>query len=128
MLLAADTQNPLGRCVPACKGIRCFLDDANESGLPLSVRTRLAGYIFGVGKTLEEKRMLKRMFNLAGFQRSGNHQLKFMLDIEDFRQRSQVLLDSRLSDAQKTERLADLGERYLRLSRALHAPADPALK
>ncbi|MBA3623597.1 MAG: phosphate/phosphite/phosphonate ABC transporter substrate-binding protein [Methylibium sp.] len=96
--------------------------------LPLSVRTRLAGYIFGVGKTLEEKRMLKRMFNLAGFQRSGNHQLKFMLDIEDFRQRSQVLLDSRLSDAQKTEQLADLGERYLRLSRALHAPADPALK
>lgn len=90
--------------------------------LPLSVRTRLADYIFGVGKTPEEKQMLKRMFDLAGFQRSANHQLKFVLDIEDFRQRSQVLLDSRMSDAEKTERLADLAERYIRLSRALQAP------
>ena len=91
--------------------------------LPLSVRTRLADFIFGFGKTPEEKRMLKRMFDLAGFQRSANHQLKFVLDIEDFRQRSQVLLDSAMSDAEKTERLADLGERYVRLSRALQVPA-----
>lgn len=94
--------------------------------LPLSVRTRLAAYIFGVGKTAEEKSMLKRMFDLAGFQRSANHQLRFVLDIEDFRQRSEVLLDSTMSDARKSERLADLSERYIRLSRALQAPADPS--
>jgi phosphonate transport system substrate-binding protein len=92
--------------------------------LPLSVRTRLADYIFGVGKTADEKLMLKRMFDLAGFRRSANHQLKFMLDIEDFKQRSEVLLDARTTEAQKNERLADLQERYLRLSRALQAPDD----
>lgn len=94
--------------------------------LPLSVRTRLAAFIFSVGKTAEEKSMLKRMFDLAGFQRSANHQLRFVLDIEDFRQRSEVLLDSTMSDARKSERLGDLSERYIRLSRALQAPADPA--
>jgi phosphonate transport system substrate-binding protein len=93
--------------------------------LPLSVRTRLATYIFGVGKTPEEKVMLKGMFDLAGFQRSANRQLRFVLDIEDFRQRSQVLLDNRMGDAEKAERLADLSERYTRLSRALQGPADP---
>lgn len=94
--------------------------------LPLSLRNRIASYIFGVGKTTEEKAMLKRMFDLAGFQPSNNQQLKFMLDIEDFRQRSEVLLDARMSDMQKTERLADLRDRYLRLSRALQSGADGA--
>lgn len=93
--------------------------------LPLSVRNRLAGYIFGVGKTQDEKLMLKRMFDLAGFQRSSNQQLRFMLDIEDFKQRSEVLLDTTMNEAEKNERLADLRERYMRLSRALQAPADP---
>lgn len=92
--------------------------------LPLSVRNRIAAYVFGVGKTLEEKVMLKRMFDLAGFKRSGNQQLKFVLDIEDFRQRSEVLLDPRMSEPQKNERLADLRERYTRLSQAVQAGAD----
>lgn len=92
--------------------------------LPLSVRNRIAGYIFGVGKTVEEKVMLKRMFDLAGFKRSSNQQLKFVLDIEDFRQRSEVLLDTRMSEPQKNERLADLRERYTRLSQAVQAAGD----
>lgn len=89
--------------------------------LPLSVRNRIAAYVFGVGKTVEEKVMLKRMFDLAGFKRSSNQQLKFVLDIEDFRQRSEVLLDVRMSEPQKNERLADLRERYNRLSTAVQA-------
>lgn len=89
--------------------------------LPLSVRNRIAAYVFGVGKTVEEKVMLKRMFDLAGFKRSSNQQLKFVLDIEDFRQRSEVLLDVRMSEPQKNERLADLRERYNRLSTAVRA-------
>ncbi len=89
--------------------------------LPLSVRNRIAAYVFGVGKTVEEKLMLKRMFDLAGFKRSSNQQLKFVLDIEDFRQRSEVLLDGRMSEPQKNERLADLRERYNRLSTAVQA-------
>lgn len=96
--------------------------------LPLSVRTRLAGYIFGVGKTPDEKLMLKRMFDLAGFQRSSNRQLRFMLDIEDFKQRSEVLLDPAMSEADKNERLADLRERYMRLSRTMQAPDDDSLR
>lgn len=92
--------------------------------LPLSVRTRLSDHIFSVGKTPEHKLMLKRMFDLAGFQRSSNQQLKFVLDIEDFKQRSEVLLDSTMSEARKNERLADLRERYARLSRAVHASGE----
>ncbi|WP_428425164.1 phosphate/phosphite/phosphonate ABC transporter substrate-binding protein [Methylibium sp.] len=92
--------------------------------LPLSVRKRIADYIFGVGKTLDEKLMLKRMFDLAGFKRSSNQQLKFVLDIDDFKQRSEVLLDAKLGEALKNERLADLRERYARLSRAVQADAD----
>jgi phosphonate transport system substrate-binding protein len=94
--------------------------------LPLSLRNRIASYVFGVGKTTEEKAMLKRMFDLAGFQPSSNMQLKFMLDIEDFKQRSEVLLDPKLNDMQKTERLGDLRDRYLRLSRAVQASHDGA--
>lgn len=94
--------------------------------LPLSVRNRIATYIFGVGRTADERAMLKRMFELAGFQRSSNQQLKFMLDIEDFKQRSEVLLDAKMSEAQKSERLADLRDRYTRLSRALQAPDENA--
>jgi phosphonate transport system substrate-binding protein len=64
------------------------------------------------------------MFDLAGFQRSSNQQLKFVLDIEDFKQRSEVLLDTTMSEARKNERLADLRERYARLSRAVQASSD----
>lgn len=92
--------------------------------LPLSVRNRVSNYIFGVGRTVEEKALLKRMFDLAGFQRSSNQQLKFMLDIEDFRQRSEVLLDPRINETHKTERLADLRERYMRLTRELQPDGD----
>jgi phosphonate transport system substrate-binding protein len=68
--------------------------------------------------------MLKRMFDLAGFQPSTNQQLKFVLEIEDFKQRSEVLLDTTMSEARKNERLADLRERYARLSQAVQASGD----
>ena len=42
-----------------------------------------------------------------------------MLEIEDFKLRSEVLLDSHLNEAQKNERLLDLRDRYGRLARAL---------
>jgi phosphonate transport system substrate-binding protein len=92
--------------------------------LPLSVRSRLSGFLFGYGKTPEEKARLKQMFDLAGFRPSSNQQLKFVLEIEDFKQRSEVLLDTRLSDAQKSERLTDLRDRYGRLAKALQAPSN----
>lgn len=87
--------------------------------LPLSVRTRLSQFLFGYGKSASEKLRLKQMFDLAGFKPSSNQQLKFVLEIEDFKQRSEVLLDARLSEAQKSERLADLRDRYARLAKAL---------
>jgi phosphonate transport system substrate-binding protein len=87
--------------------------------LPLSVRNRLASFLFGYGKTTSEKARLKQMFDLAGFKPSNNQQLKFVLEIEDFKQRSEVLLDSRLTEAQKNEKLVDLRDRYGRLARAL---------
>ena len=93
--------------------------------LPLSVRKRIADYIFGVGRTDDEKLMLKRMFDLAGFKRSSNQQLKFVLDVDDFKQRSEVLLDARMSESAKNERLSDLRERYVRLSRAVQVDTDP---
>lgn len=89
--------------------------------LPLSVRKRLADYLFAVGKSAEERAMLQRMFDLAGFRRSDNQQLKFVLDVDDFRQRSEVLLDPTMSEAQKTEKLGDLRERYARLTRAVQS-------
>lgn len=92
--------------------------------LPQSVRRRIADFIFGLGKTADERALLKRMFDLAGFQRSSNQQLKFVLDIEDFKQRSEVLLDTTMTEAQKSERLADLRERYARLSRAVLMPVE----
>jgi phosphonate transport system substrate-binding protein len=91
--------------------------------LPLSVRSRLATFLFAYGKTGVEKVRLKQMFDLAGFRPSGNQQLKFVLEIEDFKQRSEVLLDTRLSEAQKNEKLADLRDRYSRLAKALQAPS-----
>ena len=94
--------------------------------LPLSIRNRISAYIFGVGRTSAEKSMLASMFDLAGFQRSSNRQLKFVLDIEDFKQRSEVLLDSHMTESQKSERLADLRERYERLSRAIQPGPDGA--
>ncbi len=87
--------------------------------LPLSTRSRLSGFLFGYGKSLPEKVRLKQMFDLAGFKPSNNQQLKFVLEIEDFKQRSEVLLDAHLSEAQKNERLLDLRDRYARLARAL---------
>lgn len=87
--------------------------------LPLSTRSRLSAFLFGYGKTLPEKVRLKQMFDLAGFKPSNNQQLKFVLEIEDFKQRSEVLLDARLTEAQKNERLLDLRDRYSRLARAL---------
>lgn len=89
--------------------------------LPLSVRTRIASFMFGYGKQPAEKVRLKQMFDLAGFKPSTNQQLKFVLEIEDFKQRSEVLLDTSLSEAQKNERLADLRDRYMRLAKALQA-------
>ena len=87
--------------------------------LPLSVRTRIAGFIFSYGRDAASKQRLHAMFDLAGFKPSSNAQLKFVLDIEDFRDRSSALLDSSLSEAQRTERLGDLRERYARLARTL---------
>ncbi len=87
--------------------------------LPLSVRTRLSEFLFRYGKTANEKSRLKQMFDLAGFKASNNQQLKFVLEIEDFKQRSEVLLDARLTEAQKNERLVDLRDRYARLAKAL---------
>lgn len=87
--------------------------------LPLSVRTKLSGFLFAYGKRAGEKHRLKQMFDLAGFKPSNNQQLKFVLEIEDFKQRSEVLLDTTLSEAQKNERLTDLRDRYVRLAKAL---------
>lgn len=87
--------------------------------LPLSVRSRLSAFLFSYGKLPSEKQRLKQMFDLAGFKPSNNQQLKFVLEIEDFKARSEVLLDTRLSEAQKNERLADLRDRYARLARTL---------
>lgn len=87
--------------------------------LPLSVRTRVAQFLFAYGRTAEEKQRLRAMFDLAGFKPSSNQQLRFVLDIEDFRQRSQVLLDATLPEPQKSERLLDLRDRYARLAKAL---------
>jgi phosphonate transport system substrate-binding protein len=92
--------------------------------LPLSVRSKLAAFLFSYGKTAGQKARLKQMFDLAGFRPSSNQQLKFVLEIEDFKQRSEVLLDTRLSEAQKNERLADLRDRYSRLAKALHTPSN----
>lgn len=93
--------------------------------LPLSTRARLSAFLFGYGKTAGEKARLKQMFDLAGFRPSTNQQLKFVLEIEDFKQRSEVLLDPRLSEAQKNEKLGDLRDRYNRLARALSTSALP---
>jgi phosphonate transport system substrate-binding protein len=91
--------------------------------LPLSVRSRITAFLFGYGKTPDERARLKQMFDLAGFRPSSNQQLKFVLEIEDFKQRSEVLLDTRLTEAQKNEKLADLRDRYNRLARALQSPS-----
>jgi phosphonate transport system substrate-binding protein len=90
-----------------------------RTDLPLSLRMRLSSFLFSYGKTPEEKARLKQMFDLAGFKASSNQQLKFVLEIEDFKLRSEVLLDARLNEAQKNERLLDLRDRYTRLARAL---------
>ncbi|HMC17019.1 MAG TPA: phosphate/phosphite/phosphonate ABC transporter substrate-binding protein [Albitalea sp.] len=87
--------------------------------LPLSTRSRLSNFLFGYGKSAAQKTRLKQMFDLAGFKPSNNQQLKFVLEIEDFKQRSEVLLDPHLTEAQKNERLLDLRDRYSRLARAL---------
>ena len=91
--------------------------------LPLSVRSRLSAFLFSYGRTATEKQRLKQMFDLAGFRPSTNQQLKFVLEIEDFKQRSEILLDTRLPEAQKSEKLADLRDRYNRLARALQPSA-----
>ncbi|HEV7915667.1 MAG TPA: phosphate/phosphite/phosphonate ABC transporter substrate-binding protein [Albitalea sp.] len=92
--------------------------------LPLSVRSRLSAFLFSYGKTPAEKERLKRMFDLAGFRPSTNQQLKFVLEIEDFKQRSEILLDTRLSETQKNEKLADLRDRYNRLAKALQTSSN----
>ncbi len=92
--------------------------------LPLSVRNRVSVFLFGYGKTAAEKARLKQMFDLAGFRPSSNQQLKFVLEIEDFKQRSEVLLDTRLTESQKNEKLADLRDRYNRLAKALQPPSN----
>ena len=94
-----------------------------RTDLPLSLRTRLSSFLFSYGKTPEEKARLRQMFDLAGFKASNNQQLKFVLEIEDFKLRSEVLLDAHLSEAQKNERLLDLRDRYVRLARALQTNA-----
>ena len=104
----------------------CIRDRLWRRDLPLSVRNRISAYIFGVGRTPAEKSMLASMFDLAGFQPSSNRQLKFVLDIEDFKQRSEVLLDPHISESRKSERLSDLRERYERLSRAVQPGPDGA--
>jgi phosphonate transport system substrate-binding protein len=91
--------------------------------LPLSVRSRITRFLFSYGKTPAEKARLKDMFELAGFRPSSNQQLRFVLEIEDFKLRSEVLLDTRLTEAQKTEKLADLRDRYNRLAKTLQAPS-----
>lgn len=91
--------------------------------LPLSVRTRLASFLFNYGRQPAERTRLKMMFDLAGFKPSNNQQLRFVLEIEDFRQRSEVLLDAASTEAQKNERLADLRDRYQRLARIIQTPA-----
>lgn len=90
--------------------------------LPLSVRSRVSAFLFAYGKSGAEKIRLKQMFDLAGFKPSTNQQLKFVLEIEDFKLRSEVLLDPHLTDVQKNERLTDLRDRYARLAKALHQP------
>lgn len=90
-----------------------------RTDLPLSVRTRVSSFLFSYGKTPDEKAHLRQMFDLAGFKASNNLQLKFVLEIEDFKLRSEVLLDTHLNEAQKNERLLDLRDRYARLAHAL---------
>ncbi len=96
-----------------------------RTDLPLSLRLRLSNFLFTYGRIPEQKQRLREMFDLSGFKASTNHQLKFVLEIEDFQQRSEVLLDTSLDETERNERLLDLRSRYKRLARALQSSVPP---
>jgi phosphonate transport system substrate-binding protein len=89
--------------------------------LPASVKTKIAEFALAYGKTPVEKQNLRLMFDLAGFKKSSNAQLRPMLEIEDFKEKLAVVLDNKLSEAQKTVRLAELRKRFYRVSAQLGA-------
>ena len=91
--------------------------------LPLSVKTKVAEFVLAYGKTPSEKQILRNMFDLAGFKKSSNAQLRPLLEIEDFKEKLALVLDNKMTEAQKTTHMNDIKERFHRLSAQLGAEA-----
>jgi phosphonate transport system substrate-binding protein len=90
-----------------------------RTDLPAATKTKVRDFFYGYGKTEEEKKILWNLSKLSGFKPSTNAQLIPIRQLELFRDKTRIEADTKLSDAEKKVKVAEIDRKLSELNQQL---------
>lgn len=79
-----------------------------RTDLPAETKRKLKDFVYGYGKTDEQKAVLKKIYNYGSFRPSTNAQLIPIRQLEMFKDRRKIEQSTVLSDDEKKAKLAEI--------------------
>lgn len=93
-----------------------------RNDLPPAAKQKIAAFVYNFGtRDDEEKGILWNMNKLTGWRQSTNRQLVTIADLEMFNARQRIMSDTKLSDAERTQRIDEVTRRGSKLELMLKA-------
>jgi phosphonate transport system substrate-binding protein len=88
--------------------------------LPDALKTRIRDFIFGYGKTPEEKAILKNVNDLSQFRPSSNDQLATIRQLELAKAKAAVKFDSSLDQQTRDARVREIDQKLEDLNKLVN--------
>ncbi|MDK2123434.1 phosphate/phosphite/phosphonate ABC transporter substrate-binding protein [Parachitinimonas caeni] len=91
-----------------------------DKRLPADTKQKLARFFIDYGKGgVEERKNLLQAYDLKGFERSTNMQLKRIADLEMFNEQYSLMVDDSVTAEQKDKRFREINQKYREIQRLL---------
>jgi phosphonate transport system substrate-binding protein len=89
--------------------------------LPESTKKKIKDFFYTYGKNEQEKAALMKLSKLSGFRPSTNAQLLPIRQLELFRDKTRTESDTKLSDAEKQTKIAEIDKKLAELAKQVSA-------
>jgi phosphonate transport system substrate-binding protein len=89
---------------------------AMRKDLPGATKTKIRDFFYTYGKNEQEKAALMNLSKLSGFRQSSNAQLIPIRQLELFRDKTRTESDTKLSDAEKQTKIAEIDKKLAELA------------
>jgi phosphonate transport system substrate-binding protein len=89
---------------------------AMRKDLPEATKTKIKDFFYTYGKNEQEKAALMKLSKLSGFRQSTNAQLIPIRQLELFRDKTRTESDTKLSDAEKQTKIAEIDKKLAELA------------